>query len=113
MSFEFVKELPTPAVVKEMYPVPKNVVEIKKERDQMIANVLLGNDDRFLVIVGPCSADREDAVCEYVSRLTALQEKVKERSREFIQTSPAQPETATKGSLPSQIRKKPRICLQG
>lgn len=79
MSFQFVKELPTPAVVKEMYPVPARAAEIKKERDQMIANVLLGKDDRFLVIVGPCSADREDAVCEYVSRLTGVQEKVKDR----------------------------------
>lgn len=79
MSFQFVRELPTPAVVKEMHPVPAELAEIKKERDRMISDVILGNDDRFLVIIGPCSADREDAVCEYVSRLTAIQEKVKDR----------------------------------
>lgn len=79
MSFQFVKELPTPAVVKEMYPVPEAAAEIKKDRDRQIADVLTGKDDRFLVIVGPCSADREDAVCEYVSRLTQVQEKVKDR----------------------------------
>ncbi len=79
MSFHFVRELPTPAVVKEMYPVPPELAEIKKERDRMISDVLLGKDDRFLVIIGPCSADREDAVCDYVSRLTAVQEAVKDR----------------------------------
>lgn len=79
MSFNFVRELPTPAVVKEMYPVPAELAEIKKERDRMISDVILGKDDRFLVIIGPCSADREDAVCEYVSRLTAIQEEVKDR----------------------------------
>ncbi len=79
MSFKFVKELPTPAVIKEMYPVPDEVVKLKKKRDEMIANVILGKDDRFLVIIGPCSADREDAVCDYVSRLTDIQEKVKDR----------------------------------
>lgn len=79
MSFHFVRELPTPAVVKEMYPVPPELAEIKKERDRMISDVILGKDDRFLVIIGPCSADREDAVCDYVSRLTAVQEEVKDR----------------------------------
>ena len=79
MSFNFVRELPTPAVVKEMYPVTAELAEIKKERDRMISDIILGNDDRFLVIIGPCSADREDAVCDYVSRLTAIQEKVKDR----------------------------------
>ncbi len=79
MSFKFVRELPTPAVVKEMHPVPAELAALKQERDEMISNVILGRDDRFLVIIGPCSADREDAVCEYVSRLTAIQEKVKDR----------------------------------
>ncbi len=79
MSFNFVRELPTPAVVKEMYPVTAELAEIKKERDRMISDIILGKDDRFLVIIGPCSADREDAVCDYVSRLTAIQEKVKDR----------------------------------
>ncbi len=79
MSFDFVRELPTPAVVKEMYPVPPELAAVKKERDRMISDVILGKDHRFLVIIGPCSADREDAVCDYVSRLTAIQEEVKDR----------------------------------
>lgn len=79
MSFKSVKELPTPAVIKEMYPVSAKLGELKKQRDQMISDVILGRDSRFLVIIGPCSADSEDAVCDYVSRLTAVQEKVKDR----------------------------------
>lgn len=79
MSFDFVRELPTPAVVKEMYPVSPELAAVKKERDRMISDAILGKDDRFLVIIGPCSADREDAVCDYVSRLTAIQEEVKDR----------------------------------
>ena len=50
MSFHFVRELPTPAVVKEMHPVPTELAEIKKERDRMISDIILGKDDRFLVI---------------------------------------------------------------
>lgn len=79
MSFKFVKELPTPTVIKEMYPVSEEVKQIKQKRDQMITDIITGKDDRFLVIVGPCSADREDAVIDYVTRLTALQEKVIDR----------------------------------
>ncbi len=79
MSFKFVKALPTPKMVKEMYPFPDALAKLKKERDKMISDVILGKDDRFLVIIGPCSADREDAVCDYVSRLTTVQEKVKDR----------------------------------
>ena len=79
MSFDFVRELPTPAVVKEMYPVSPELAAVKKERDRMISDVILGKDDRFLVIIGPCSADREDAVCDYVSRLAPVAEKVKDR----------------------------------
>lgn len=79
MSFQFRKEFPTPDFIKEMYPFPSKYAELKKTRDKMIADIITGNDSRLLVIVGPCSADREDAVCDYVSRLTDVQEKVKER----------------------------------
>ncbi len=79
MSFQFRKEFPTPDFIKEMYPLPSKYAELKKTRDKMIADIITGNDSRLLVIVGPCSADREDAVCDYVSRLTDVQEKVKER----------------------------------
>ena len=79
MSFEFVKKLPTPSEIKEQYPVPEKLVALKKERDQEIRDVLTGKSNKFLVIIGPCSADNEDAVCDYVSRLSKVNEKVKDK----------------------------------
>ena len=79
MSFEFVKKLPTPSEIKEKYPVPEKLVALKKERDQEIRDVLTGKSNKFLVIIGPCSADNEDAVCDYVSRLAKVNEKVKDK----------------------------------
>ncbi len=79
MSFQFLKQLPTPEQIKSEYPLPPALAELKKSRDIEIANVLKGLDNRFLVIIGPCSADNEDSVCDYVSRLTDIQEQVKEK----------------------------------
>ena len=79
MSFEFISKLPVPAVIKEQFPMPAELKKVKAERDEEIRRVFTGEDDRFLVIIGPCSADRVDAVCEYISRLAKLQERVKDR----------------------------------
>ena len=69
MSFNFVKKLPTPAEIREQYPVSDAIIQVKKERDEMIRKVFTGESDKFLVIIGPCSADNEDAVLDYVHRL--------------------------------------------
>ena len=79
MSFSYLKKLPTPSEIKEQYPLPQTLAALKKERDQMISDVITGKDSRFLVIIGPCSADNEDAVLDYVSRLAPVAEKVKDR----------------------------------
>lgn len=79
MSFTYLNQLPTPEEIKKEYPLSDKLTALKKERDAMIRDVLTGKDDRFLVVIGPCSADSEDPVCDYVSRLTAVQEKVKDR----------------------------------
>lgn len=79
MSFTFLNKLPTPEEIREQYPLPPELAERKKERDAMISDVLTGKDNRLLLIIGPCSADNEDSVCEYVSRLTSIQEDVKDR----------------------------------
>ena len=79
MSFTYVRELPKPAEIKEQYPLSKELTALKAKRDQMIADVIEGKDDRFLVIIGPCSADNEDAVLDYVSRLAPVAEEVKDR----------------------------------
>lgn len=79
MSFSYLRQLPSPGEIKIKYPLSERLTAIKKERDQQISDILTGKDNRFLVIIGPCSADSEDPVCEYVSRLARVQEKVKDR----------------------------------
>lgn len=79
MSFEFIKKLPTPDEIREQFPVPTRLVQLKKERDAEIRDVITGKSNRFLVIVGPCSADNEDAVCDYVTRLSKLNDEVKDK----------------------------------
>lgn len=79
MSFEFIKKLPTPAEIKEEYPLPPHLAKIKEERDAEIRDVITGKSNKFLVIIGPCSADNEDSVCDYVNRLAKVNERVKDK----------------------------------
>lgn len=79
MSLEFVKKLPTPSEIQENYPVPDYLARIKQQRDQEIKDVITGASSKFLVIIGPCSADNEDAVCDYISRLAAVNDKVADK----------------------------------
>ncbi|MDO4462936.1 MAG: 3-deoxy-7-phosphoheptulonate synthase [Bacillota bacterium] len=79
MSFEFIKKLPTPDEIKEQFPLPKELAQLKMERDAEIRDVITGKSNKFLVIIGPCSADNEDAVCDYISRLAKVNEKVKDK----------------------------------
>lgn len=79
MAFDFIKKLPTPEEIREEYKVPDSIEKLKKIRDKEIRDVITGNSDKFLVIIGPCSADNEDAVCDYVNRLAKVQEKVKDK----------------------------------
>ena len=76
MGFEFMTKLPTPEEIRLQYPVSEKIVKVKAERDEEIKKVITGESDRFLVIIGPCSADNEDAVCEYVGRLAKVQDQV-------------------------------------
>ena len=71
--------LPSPAEMKEEYPLSAEGAEIKRRRDAEIRDVLTGKDDRFLLVIGPCSADSEAPVLDYVSRLARLSERVKDR----------------------------------
>ena len=75
----FKRKLPVPAEIKEQYPLTQELSRIKSQRDDLIARVFTGNSDKKILVIGPCSADREDAVLEYCERLAALQEKVAER----------------------------------
>ena len=76
---EFVRKLPIPMEVKEMYPLTAPMAASKEKTDVEIKKVFTGKSDRFLLIVGPCSADREDAVIDYVMRLREVQEKVADK----------------------------------
>lgn len=78
MSFDFIKKMPTPAEIKEQFPLPENLIKLKADRDLMIKDIFTGKSNKFLLVIGPCSADNEDAVCDYVSRLAGVQENVKE-----------------------------------
>ena len=75
----FKRKLPIPQEVKEQYPVTAELARIKEARDRRIADVFTGKSDRMVLIIGPCSADREDAVLEYCTRLALLQETVADR----------------------------------
>ncbi len=79
MSFEFINKLPTPAEIKEQFPLPSSCVAVKAQRDEEVKNIISGASDKFLVIIGPCSADNEDSVLDYTSRLIKLQEDTKDR----------------------------------
>lgn len=79
MSFEFIRKLPSPTEIKAEFPVPEKTAVLKAERDKEIADVITGKSDKFLAIIGPCSADNEDAVLDYTLRLKKVQEKIKDK----------------------------------
>lgn len=79
MNLEFKRELPTSRVIKEMYPVSAKMAEQKKANDEEIRKVFAGESEKLVLIIGPCSADREDAVLDYISRLRKVQEQVAEK----------------------------------
>lgn len=79
MSFHYISKLPTPEEIKEQLPLSEELKKIKADRDEQIAKIFKGEDDRFILVIGPCSADNEDAVCEYINRIARIQEDVKDK----------------------------------
>ena len=79
MDMEFLRKLPTPKELKEQFPVSEKIAAIKEDRDRQIREIFEGKDDRLLLIIGPCSADNEDAVIDYISRLRTVQDKVADK----------------------------------
>ena len=79
MQIEFIRKLPTPQELMEEFPITAAVRKIKPQRDEIIKRIFTGEDDRFLLIIGPCSADNEDAVVDYIHRLGKVQEKVADK----------------------------------
>ena len=76
-NMNFKRKLPVPKEIKEQYPLTQALMDIKAQRDEEIANIFTGKSEKKVLIIGPCSADREDAVLEYCERLALLQEQVK------------------------------------
>ena len=79
MSMNFLRKLPIPKEIKEQFPMSDDLVKIKKERDEEIHRIFTGEDNRLALIIGPCSADNEDSVIDYISRLVPVQEKVRDK----------------------------------
>ena len=79
MSIKINHELPIPEVLKNEYPLSNEQKSIKQQRDEEIRRIFTGESDKFVVLVGPCSADNEDTVCEYVNRLKKVSDKVSDK----------------------------------
>lgn len=79
MNMNFKRKLPIPKEIKEMYPISDEGALAKEKNDLEIAKVFTGESDKLVLVIGPCSADKEEAVIEYISRLRKLQEKVEEK----------------------------------
>jgi len=76
---QFIRKLPMPVEIKEQYPLTEAVKRIKLERDEEIAKIFKGESDKFLLVIGPCSADIEESVMDYVCRLAKIQDQVKDK----------------------------------
>ena len=79
MNMEFKRKLPTPLEIKGMYPLSDELLAVKKKNDEDIQAIFTGKSDKLALVIGPCSADREDAVLDYIGRLRDVQEKVKDK----------------------------------
>ena len=79
MNMNFIRKLPIPKEVKAEYPLTEELRLKKAERDAEIAKIFTGESDKFLLVIGPCSADNEDSVLDYIHRLAVLGERVKDK----------------------------------
>ena len=79
MGFTFMKKLPTPPEIRNEYPIDAEIQALKEKRDQEIRDVFTGKSDKFLAIIGPCSADNEEAVIDYLLRLRKVQDKIADK----------------------------------
>ena len=112
----FKRKLPIPKEIKAQYPLTEEMAKIKEKRDKEIKDILSGKDDRLLVIIGPCSADSEDIVLDYLSRLKKLDEKVCEKLMIVPRIYTNKPRTTGdgyKGMLPQPNPNKDSDMLKG
>ena len=79
MNMNFIRKLPIPKDIKAEYPITADMKRVKEERDAVLRHIFEGKTDLFLLVIGPCSADCEDSVLDYIYRLRGLQEKVADK----------------------------------
>ncbi len=79
MQMTFHRKLPSASEIKEEYPLTERMIQVKKERDESIKAVFDGESDKFILIIGPCSADHSEPVLEYISRLKRIEEQVSDK----------------------------------
>ncbi|UCE71893.1 MAG: 3-deoxy-7-phosphoheptulonate synthase [Nitrospiraceae bacterium] len=79
MSFQYIRKMPQIEEILQSIPLTPELRELKRRRDKEIIAVFKGESNKFIVIIGPCSADNEDGLCDYVSRLARIQEEVQEK----------------------------------
>ncbi|MCR4672126.1 MAG: 3-deoxy-7-phosphoheptulonate synthase [Lachnospiraceae bacterium] len=97
MQMKFIRKLPIPMEIKKSYPLPDEFVEKKHARDEEIRKIFTGESDKFLLVIGPCSADSEEPVMEYVRRLARLQEEVADKILMIPRIYTNKPRTTGKG----------------
>lgn len=79
MSMNFLRKLPIPMEIKDEYPLTKKMEETKEKRDAEIKKVFQGESDKFILVIGPCSADEKEPVMDYIERLKNVQDKVEDK----------------------------------
>ena len=97
MNMEFKRKLIIPKEIKEMFPVTEEMAALKAQRDEEIKDIIAGRSKKFLLIIGPCSADNEDAVIDYILRLRKVQEKVADKIFIVPRIYTTKPRTTGKG----------------
>lgn len=97
MGMEFIKKLSIPMDVKKMYPATADIEETVQHKIQEIKNIIDGNDNRIMLIIGPCSADNEESVIDYISRLRPVQDKVQDKILIIPRIYTNKPRTTGKG----------------
>jgi len=79
MGMKMIRELPHPDEIKAAHPLSDDLIKLKAERDEEVRKIFSGESDKFLLVIGPCSADNEDSVLDYITRLRKVQEKVSDK----------------------------------
>lgn len=79
MNMIFKRKLPIPQQIKTRYPVTEEMAKVKQKRDEELRKIFSGESDKFILVIGPCSADSREPVLDYISRLRTVQDEVKDK----------------------------------